>query len=65
MHSDSAFYFTFNPGGAYKRRDATNFEYPFSFFEDLGAEFGFDLIDLSESYQHPRGQCMARASRCE
>lgn len=60
MHSGSAFFFTYHAGRSYSRRDATNFEYPFSFFEELAFEFDFDLTDLTESYRHPRGQNTVR-----
>ena len=60
MHTDSRFFFTYHPGESYRARSQTDFEYPIEFFLDLGREFGFHLEDLSEEYQHPRGQRMIR-----
>ena len=60
MHTDSRFFFTYHPGESYRARSHTDFEYPMDFFNGLGREFGFRLEDLSDEYQHPRGQRMIR-----
>lgn len=63
MHDDSHFFFTYHPGDSYRVRSHTDFEYPMEFFGDLGREFGFDLEDLSDEYQHTRGQRMIRMTK--
>jgi len=58
MEPDARFFFTHHPGKEYRRRSQTDFEYPKSFFETEADSRGFAIKDLSEEYQHPRGQNM-------
>ena len=59
MSRGSRFYFTFYSGEASVRRGPKSFQFPFSFFEKIAKETGFELIERSEDYPHPRGQRMA------
>ena len=58
MNDDSVFYFTYARGDRPKRTGPRKFKYPFSFFEALAEQHGFELEDASEAYRHPRGQLM-------
>lgn len=59
MSRGSRFYFTFYSGEESVRRGPKSFQFPFSFFEKIAKENGFELIERSEDYPHPRGQRMA------
>lgn len=59
MDQASIFFFTFNEGSKYKQIGRKDFCYPFSFFQSLAKQYGFDLGDRSRDYPHPRGQHMA------
>jgi SAM-dependent methyltransferase len=61
MGPESRFYFTFYSGEAAARSGPKSFQFPFSFFEKVAKENGFDLVDRSEDYPHPRGQRMVYA----
>jgi SAM-dependent methyltransferase len=63
MGPESRFYFTFYSGEASARSGPKSFQFPFSFFERIAKENGFELIDRSEDYPHPRGQKMAYVKR--
>ena len=56
MSESGKFFFTFHPGESIRQRNKINFEYPPSFFADLGEKYGFSLVDVSEQFQHPRQQ---------
>lgn len=58
MYLGSKFYFTHHPGTEYRARSSTDFEYPHSFFAELAEKYGLKISDLSEEYEHPRGQRM-------
>jgi len=58
MQENSAFYFTYVKGEEYKQTRLEGFCYPFSFFESLAEQHGFTLQDVSNGYNHPRGQLM-------
>ena len=59
MGPESRFYFTFYSGETSVRRGPKSFQFPYSFFEKMARENGFELIERSEDYPHPRGQRMA------
>jgi SAM-dependent methyltransferase len=58
MNEGSVFYFTYQPGDRPRRTGPRAFKYPFSFFEALAEQHGFELEDASDDYPHPRGQLM-------
>jgi SAM-dependent methyltransferase len=63
MGGDSRFYFTFYSGEAAPRSGPKSFQFPFSFFEKVAKENGFELTERSQDYPHPRGQRMAYARK--
>jgi SAM-dependent methyltransferase len=63
MRPGSRFYFTFYSGEASARSGPKSFQFPFSFFEKIAKENGFELVDRSKDYPHPRGQKMACVER--
>jgi SAM-dependent methyltransferase len=63
MDESSAFYFTYTKGEAYGQIGRKGFCYPFSFFESLAGQFGFNLRDCSKEYNHPRGQLMVETRK--
>lgn len=58
MHGNSVFYFTYNKGEEYRQTTLKGFRYPFSFFESLAEQHAFTVLDVSDEYNHPRGQLM-------
>ena len=58
MRDDSFFYFTYQERNRYKQTGGEAFKYPYSFFESLAVQHGFELEDVSDEYDHPRGQLM-------
>jgi SAM-dependent methyltransferase len=58
MDKNSVFYFTYKKGRGYKQTGLKNFRYPFSFFEALAQQNGFEVRDCSKLYPHPREQRM-------
>jgi SAM-dependent methyltransferase len=65
MSQDSVFLFTFNEELKFKQTGLKAFCYPFSFFQALADQYGFNLADRSGEYGHPRGQQMAMLSKKE
>lgn len=63
MHDKSFFCFTFKLSPRPIRRGLNAFSYPLAFFQTTADRHGFDLVDCSSDYPHPRGQRMMRASR--
>lgn len=59
LHDRSVFYFTYYKADANRQTTLKTFCYPFSFFEKLADQFGFQVKDCSGDYNHPRGQQMA------
>jgi SAM-dependent methyltransferase len=59
MGPETRFYFTFYMSDSFEQTGAKRFRFPFSFFERVAKENGFDLTDRSEDYPHPHGQIMA------
>jgi 2-polyprenyl-3-methyl-5-hydroxy-6-metoxy-1,4-benzoquinol methylase len=59
MGPESRFYFTFYSGETSVRRGQKSFEFPFAFFGKIAKGNGFELVERSEAYPHPRGQRMA------
>jgi hypothetical protein len=59
MGPKSRFYFTFYLSDVFEQTGAKRFRFPYSFFERVAKENGFDLTDRSKDYPHPRGQTMA------
>jgi SAM-dependent methyltransferase len=62
MHPRSVFFFTFRQADAYKQATFKEFDYPFGFFETLGAQNGFEIA-LRNDYYHPRRTAMAEARK--
>ncbi len=58
MAKDARFFFTHHPGERFRARSKTDFEYPTSFFEKAAQARGFQIVNLSSEYIHPRGQNM-------
>ena len=65
MSQDSVFFFTFKEASEFKQTGLKDFCYPFSFFQSLADKYGFNLMDLSGEYKHPRGQRTAMLSKKE
>ena len=63
MHGQSAFYFTYFKGDAYRQKGPKSFCYPFTFFESLAGRHGFVLRDRSDEYRHPTGQIMVETRK--
>jgi SAM-dependent methyltransferase len=63
MHHDSRFFFTFNQTSKFRQTGLKDFCYPFSFFQALAQQYGYDLKDVSSEYRHPRSQRMALLSQ--
>ena len=63
MNQDSVFFFTFKEALKFKHTALKDFCYPFSFFQSLAAQYGFDINNCSEDYKHPRGQHMVKISK--
>jgi len=63
MHRESLFYFTFFYADEEKQAEAYKFRYPTTFFERLGEEHGFRVVDVSSEYSHPRGQKMLEVKK--
>ena len=59
MGTDSRFYFTFYSGEISEQSGPKSFRFPFSFFERVAKENGFELSERADDYPHPRGQRMA------
>jgi cyclopropane fatty-acyl-phospholipid synthase-like methyltransferase len=59
MHQSSVFFFTFNEASDFQQTGVEDFRYPSSFFRQFADKYGFDLIDRSEEFEHPRNQRMA------
>ncbi len=59
MGPESRFYFTFYSGEAAAREGPKSFQFPLSYFERVAKDNGFELVERSEDYPHPRGQRMA------
>ena len=58
MAKNARFFFTHHPGERFKARSKTDFEYPVSFFEEAAHSRGFEIVNISSKYDHPRGQNM-------
>lgn len=56
MNKGAVFYFTYENKGEYKQTGTIAFSYPFSFFEELARNYGFEIADVTEEYNHPRGR---------
>ena len=63
MHHDSMFFFTFNESSEFQQTGLKDFGYPFSFFQSLAQQCGYDLKDGSSEYKHPRNQRMTILSK--
>lgn len=63
MHENSSFYFTYREAETELQRGLKDFSYPFSMFESFAEEFGFNIIDRSSDYKHPRGQLMTEVTK--
>lgn len=63
MKSDSVFFFTFKEKPEYRQSGLKGFHYPFSYFQTLADQFGFQVKNRSLDYKHPRGQHLAVLSK--
>jgi hypothetical protein len=63
MRPGARFYFTFYAGEPSPRSGPKSFQFPFSFIEKIAKENGFELVDRSKDYPHPRGQKMVCVER--
>lgn len=61
MNPVSRFYFTFFESDEPRRLTLKDFAYPFRFFQELAAQNGLVLENISDRYPHPREQKMAVA----
>jgi len=58
MTSESSFYFTYIQSDVPKQQTIKDFSFPWTFFQELAENNGFDSEEVSHSYDHPRGQKM-------
>jgi SAM-dependent methyltransferase len=65
MNQDSVFFFTYKEASEFKQTGLKDFCYAFSFFQSLADKYGFNLMNLSGEFVHPRSQRMAMLSKKE
>ena len=58
MHSDTCFYFTYFKSDNYNQKNMKDFEYPYSFFENMANKYGYNIKDKTKKYPHPSDQNM-------
>ncbi|MBI1730905.1 class I SAM-dependent methyltransferase [Candidatus Acetothermia bacterium] len=63
MKPDSKFFFTFKEASRFSETGLKGFAYPFAFFAELAERFGYNLINVSHEYLHPKGQRMVLLSK--
>ena len=63
MKENSAFYFTFNEANQFTQTGRKNFSYPFSFFETLSLQYGFEAENYSNNYNPPGDQRMIKLTK--
>ena len=63
MKENSVFFFTFFEADRFVQRSRKNFSYPFSFFETLSLQYGFEAQNYSDDYNHPTGQRMVKLTK--
>jgi SAM-dependent methyltransferase len=59
MQPDSRFFFTFHYSAAPIQTGSVDFRYPFSWFQELADQYGFNIYNRSLEYAHPRQQWLA------
>jgi cyclopropane fatty-acyl-phospholipid synthase-like methyltransferase len=63
MATGCRFFFTFIQALEFMQGGVKDFMYTASFFDSLAEKYGFNLVDFSIEYGHPRGQKMVRITK--
>ena len=62
MKETSVFFFTFKEANLFRQTGVKGFRYPFTFFETLAEQYGFNLSP-ADDYNHPRNQQMIELTK--